>query len=53
MKGFKKTGSGPKYGNFRFSPKAGFSGSSGKVQVIGSYTRSAPKRTQRGRTPSA
>lgn len=42
MKGFKHTGKGPKYGNFNFSTKAGFSASSGKVKHVGGYTRRTP-----------
>lgn len=44
MKDFKHTGRGPKYGNFSFSSKAGFSGSTGKTQQVKSYTRTVPKR---------
>jgi hypothetical protein len=42
MKGFKKTGNGPRYGKFAFSPKAGFSSSTGKRQEVRSYSRSVP-----------
>lgn len=43
MKGFKKTGNGPRYGNFSFSSQAGFSGSTGKVQNVKGYTRKVAK----------
>jgi hypothetical protein len=36
--GFKKTGNGPRYGEFKFP-----SGSSGKTQYVKGYTRSVPK----------
>jgi len=44
MSSFKPTGNGPKYGNFNFSPKTGYSASSGKVQLIKPYTRKVGKR---------
>lgn len=43
MKGFKKTGNGPRYGNFSFSSRTGFSGSTGKVQNVKGYTRKVAK----------
>jgi hypothetical protein len=43
VKGFRKTGNGPKSG-FTFPSKAGFGPSSGKVKNISSYSRRAPKR---------
>jgi hypothetical protein len=43
VKGFRKTGNGPKSG-FTFSSKAGFGPSSGKVKNISGYSRRAPKR---------
>lgn len=43
MKGFKHTGRGPKYGSFSFGSKAGFTGSTGKVQEVRGYTRGVPK----------
>jgi hypothetical protein len=43
MKGFKKTGSGPRYGSFAFSPKAGFSHSGTNKQNVRGYTRTKPK----------
>lgn len=41
MKGFKHTGRGPKSGH-SFSSKAGFSGSTGRVQSVKGYTRGVP-----------
>lgn len=46
MKGFKRTGNGPKYGRFSFGSKAGFSGSTGKTRAVRGYTQGVPaKRT--------
>jgi hypothetical protein len=47
MKGFKKTGNGPKYGNFTFPSKAGFGPSSGGVKQVSGYSRRAPKRVMK------
>ncbi len=43
MKGFRKTGNGPKSG-FTFPSKGGFGPSSGKVKNVSGYSRRAPKR---------
>jgi hypothetical protein len=48
MKGFKSTGNGPRYGNFNFSSKKGFSDSSGKVRTVGAYTRKVAKHARGG-----
>jgi hypothetical protein len=42
VKGFRKTGNGPKSG-FSFPSKAGFGPSSGKVKNVSGYSRRAPK----------
>jgi hypothetical protein len=47
MKGFKKTGNGPKSG-FSFSPRAGFGPSSGKVRNVSGYSRRVPVRKAKG-----
>ncbi len=43
-RGFKSTGNGPRYGDFGFSSKKGFSDSSGKTRTVGEYSRRTPKR---------
>ena len=44
MKGFKKTGKGPKYGSFSFPSGAGFTQSGTNKRNVKGYTRSAPKK---------
>lgn len=43
MKGFKHTGRGPSYGDHQFTSKHGFTGSTGQVRNVRSYSQATPK----------